>query len=162
MNVPKKRHRQKSAEPVCDDVDCSRGVVDIRQRLGRIASSALNRSVPRILHWPAVEDDVQKRNEVHGREHCRHSVQTVGVREPIRSDADQHERNAQLDRDDGCTVKDLEEEEILPYASVMISISCGSSYLHASLLLLFVKSELMDPDAIVCATNAGGSQCHKR
>jgi hypothetical protein len=54
-----------------------------------------------LLDGAAMEDDVEQRDEVHECEHGRDHVETVGKCFPPRRNAHQHERDAQLDRNDG-------------------------------------------------------------
>lgn len=60
-----------------------------------------------------MEDDVERRDEVHGREHARHHVLAVHEELPARRNADQLKRNAKLDRNNRNAVEDLEQEEPL-------------------------------------------------
>jgi hypothetical protein len=113
LYVPEERHWQKRAEPVSGYVDCCCCVIDICECLRSVASALLDRSVPCVRHRPAVEDNVQQGNEVHCCKYRRYCVYTVGELLSFQGDAHQHKRDAELDGNDGCTIEDLEKEEIL-------------------------------------------------
>jgi hypothetical protein len=156
LYVPEKWYWKERTEPVRGYVDGCRCVVDVRKRLRGVAFPSFDGSVPSVRHRPAVEDDVQHGNKVHRCEHCRHCIQTVRVHRFVRSNAQQHEGDAELDRNDGCTVEYLEQEEVLLLS--VIARCCAArlrkAYLHACLLLLRVKPCLVNTNAVVSTTNA--------
>lgn len=67
--------------------------------------------VPGEADGVAAKDDVEEGDQVHDDEEGGHGVDGVFVVLLWASDADQHEGDAELDRDDGDAEEDFEEEE---------------------------------------------------
>jgi hypothetical protein len=91
LDLPEQRYRYQSTEPVCGDVDRCGCVVDVGKCFSCIALSALDCRVPSILDWSAVEDDVQHRDQIHGRKHCRDNIKAMGILLLVGGNTDQHE-----------------------------------------------------------------------
>jgi hypothetical protein len=90
LDVPEQRNRQQRTKPIRNDIYRRSCIVNIRKCLGRIAFP-LNRRVPRKLNRSTMENNVQHRNQIHSREHARHSIEAVRVLFLIGRNADQHE-----------------------------------------------------------------------
>lgn len=71
------------------------------------------RLVPGRRDGVALEDDVEGRYEIHDGEQGYDDVLGVDVASPRLGDADEHQRDAELDGDDGEAVEHLEEKEPL-------------------------------------------------
>lgn len=102
--------------------------------------------VPGEADGVAAKDDVEEGDQVHDDEEGGHGVDGVFVVLLWASDADQHEGDAELDRDDGDAEEDFEEEEPLSTISWMLGgEGVGVRYHHAlfglvGVELLFVRS----------------------
>lgn len=69
-------------------------------------------------HGVALEDDIKRRNQVHGGEHGHDGILNINVDLAVFGDSHQHESNAELDGYDGGAVEHFEQEKPLPQISI--------------------------------------------
>lgn len=76
-----------------------------------------------LLDWGTMKHDVKECDEVHQCEHYRDCVQDPDVCSSWRCNAHQHERNAELDRNNGSAIEYLEEKEVLGKSAELTTLS---------------------------------------
>lgn len=116
------KYSQDCAEPVSEDVDSSIGIVDVGKHSCGVAFSSRSGCVPCPRDGVAVENDDEKRDNVHDNEHAGGHPKGDDEAFLTARNSNLHQRDTKLDWHNGNAVEDLEEEEPLITVSLLCSV----------------------------------------
>lgn len=116
------KYLQQCAEPVSEDIDSSISIVDVGKHTCGVAFSSRSGRVPCPRDGVAVENDNEKRDDVHDDEHARGDPKGNDEAFLTARNSNLHQRDTKLDWHNGNAVEDFKEEEPLTTVSLLCSV----------------------------------------
>lgn len=113
------KYLQQCTEPVSEDIDSSISIVDVGKHRCGVAFSSRSGCVPCPRDGIAVENDNEKRDDVHDDEHTRGDPKRDDEAFLTARDTDFHQGDTELDWYNCNAVEDFEEEEPLNTVSFL-------------------------------------------